>query len=90
MGQLEEKTQTRLLTTQVHIQGYVVSLEDITGSNHDLVPTGTITELLRGKVELGDPLPADISYYSPHTLYCMGQANENALPHEMTSLLHLL
>jgi ankyrin repeat protein len=86
MEQLEEKSQAQLLNTRVQFQGYAVSLEEITGSKHNLVPTSNITQLLRGKEVLGDPLPVDMGYYIPRTLCCMGQANEKALPHEMTDL----
>jgi ankyrin repeat protein len=86
VGQLDERTQTRVLSTRVHFQGYLVPLGDITGSNHDLVPTDIITQLLKGEVVLGHPLSADIGYYIPRTLCCMVQANEEALPHGMTDL----
>jgi hypothetical protein len=66
-----------------------LSLKEITGRHHDLVPTGIITLLLR-EVELGDPLPGDISFMFHDKVLKWWQKSNHYLTRQETFLKDIL
>ncbi|PSN35213.1 hypothetical protein C0J52_16890 [Blattella germanica] len=75
LRQLSERSQKRVLETEVRFQGHCVPFSAVVGSCTDLISSSMIVKLMSETVILEETPSDDIDYYVPRTLQLSGMGN---------------